>query len=82
MADSVKENTDWISTWIINDPEYYDEALYLAGEGSWSSLGDYLMRVLKSAPEGSGAWHTAQEMTATDYGRVDWKEIMNTLLDK
>jgi hypothetical protein len=81
MSDT-QENTRWVEVWIINDGDYHDRALELATDGDTDGLGEYLTESLKGAPEGSGAWHTAQEMSDADYGRVDWKEIAETLTAK
>jgi len=79
MSNSIDENTDWIATWILNDPEYYDHAVRLANEGSAYALGDWLIRQLRAAPENTGAYHTNREMSEHDWKWVDWEEIRDVL---
>lgn len=75
-----EENTQWVYTWVANDPLYYDDAVRLAREGSAYALGDWLIRQLREAPEDSGAHYTNREMSAEDWQYVDWEEIREALV--
>lgn len=73
----IEENTNWISTWIVNDESYCWQAKNVADDPA--SLAEFIIESLQDAPVDSGAWYTAQEMTPADYDRVDWAEIAATL---
>lgn len=77
-----QESTDWICKWIVNDGDYYDAALCAAEHKDYEALEMYLRAALYNAPKGSGAWHTAQELSANDLDRIDWKDIAEALTSK
>ena len=77
-ANDTEENTRWIEVWVLNDIEYYGEALEKAKEGA-DVLRDYLTKVLQNAPKDSVAYTTAKEMRGSDYDKVDWAEVAETL---
>lgn len=74
-----KENTEWVSVWIVNDAEFYEPAREAARIGA-AELGEFLTRTLQYAYPESAAWYTAREMSENDYDRVDWAEIASDLL--
>lgn len=80
MADTTEVNTQYIWTWIGNDPEYYDEALRIADRGELDELREYITKTLREAPEGSGAYYTNREMSDEDFDTVDWDDIRSCLV--
>lgn len=80
MADTAEVNTDYLTTWIINDPAFYEEALSLAEAGDLDALRDYVTKSLRSAPKESGGWYTSQNMSDEDLATVDWNEVREVLV--
>lgn len=80
MADSAEQNTEYIRTWIVNDQEYYDEALRLAEAGDMEGLENFIINSLREASEGTDAYYTNQNMTDADFDTVDWDEIAVCLM--
>lgn len=78
-SDKTRENTEWVAVWIVNDGDYYFTAQEYAREGV-DELAVYLTDVLHAASPNTGAWHTAQELSANDYERIDWQSIADDLL--
>lgn len=80
------ENTRWIEMWVVNDADYYFAAQEIAREcqeaDEYEDLREFIERSLTSAKEGSAAWHTARELSAADYDRVDWQEIAESLTEE
>lgn len=74
-----REVTDWVSVWLVNDSDTYFGALDAARCGDLETLESFVVETLKGAPEHSGAWYTAQELSANDYERIDWQDIADTL---
>lgn len=74
-----KENTRWIEVWAVNDPEHYGTLQAAAEEGP-DALRAEVERIYKNAPPESQAWYQAKEMSDSDYGRVDWQEVADSLL--
>ena len=73
------EVTRWVELWLINDGDYYPQALDLALAGEVEELGKWVSGVLRTARMPSAAWHTARELAPNDYARVDWADIARTL---
>jgi hypothetical protein len=72
--------TDQVSLWIANDSDYVEQARsFIRTEGSVSALGDFLVRVIKSAPQFSAPWQVAQELSANDFGRIHWQDVADEL---
>jgi len=74
-----EENTEWISTWVLNDPEIYYHAIDAAFH-SENELEKVVMDFLKSAGENTVAGYTHSQMNGNDYDYVNWKEIREALL--
>ncbi len=81
LSDRERYVTDLVAEWISSDGDYFDQAQSLAREGSWSALGDFLMRIVRSARPYSAPWHVAQEMAPNDWARVDWPAVLAALSD-
>lgn len=81
MTDTAEVNTDYLTTWIVNDPAYYDEALRLAEDGDLDALRDYATESLRSAPKESGGWYTSRNMSEADMATVDWDAVRETLVN-
>jgi len=79
MCERTEENTQFISTWILNDPDHYYEALGAASDGT-QELEFFLMNVLQNAETGSVAGYTHACMAGCDYDYVNWEEIREALL--
>ncbi len=75
----VEENTQFISTWILNDPDCYyqaiDAAFHSAQELEW-----VVMEILKDADTNTVAGYTHAQMQGCDYDYVNWDEIREALL--
>lgn len=80
MADSAEQNTDYITTWIVNDPDYQPEAMRLAEAGDMEGLENFIINSLREAPDGTGAYYTNREITDEDFDTVDWDEIAVCLM--
>jgi len=74
--------TEQVSLWIVNDGEHYFHAVRKAGMATDSTfaIASFIRQTLKTAPNGSVAWHVAQELAPNDYGRIDWKSVVNDLV--
>lgn len=81
MTDTAEVNTDYLETWIINDPAYYDEARRLAEAGDIDALREYATKSLRSAPKETGAWYTSRQMSDADLETVDWDDVRETLVN-
>lgn len=80
MTDArVEENTQWISTWVLNDPDMYYYAT-AAARISVDELEHVVMSFLKSAGENTIAGYIHAEMRGDDYDYVNWDEIREALL--
>lgn len=71
---STDRATHLIDVWISNDSAHYFEARELAAEGH-DAMEQYLREVLRTAPEGSTAWHVLGDLLAL----VDWRQIAKDL---
>ena len=74
-----EENTQWISTWVLNDPDCYYHALDAAFH-SVDKLESVVMDILKGADENTVAGYTHSQMTGDDYRYVNWEEIREALM--
>jgi hypothetical protein len=74
-----EEITHLVSAWIESDQPYYHLARDIASYDV-SAMAAILTEVLKSAMPATAAWHTARELSAADYDKVNWQEIADTLL--
>lgn len=80
-AELVEENTQWISVWLLNDPDNYYHAVDAAFH-STQELENVVMNILKTAGENSAAGYTHSEMHWSDYEYVNWDEIREALLNE
>lgn len=74
-----EENTQWISTWVLNDPDAYYHALDAAFHSA-EKLESVVTDFLKSAGDNTVAGYTHSQMTGNDYDYVNWEEIREALL--
>lgn len=80
MTDArVEENTQFISTWILNDPDHYYSAVHAAFH-STEELESVVMSILKDADANSVAGYTHAQMNGCDYDYVNWEEIREALM--
>lgn len=75
-----KASTEYVSTWICNDGDYYEAARTLALGKDLAGLAEYVTNVLDAAREGSAAWHTRRELSANDMLRIEWLEVATDLI--
>jgi hypothetical protein len=80
MTDArVEENTQFISTWILNDPDHYYFAIDAAFHSA-QELESVVMNILKEADGNTVAGYTHAQMNGCDYDYVNWDEIREALL--
>lgn len=81
-TDRSKEVTHLVSVWVVNDGDHFYNARHMIREGGSGALACYLLGVLKSAPEFSAPWQTAQDLAPNDYAhRIDWDAVAAELSD-
>jgi len=73
------EATDQVSTWIINDGAYYEDAQASARAGL-NALEAFTRAVLNNAPHQSAPWHTRRALSDIDMERIDWWGVAEVLL--
>lgn len=80
MSDKlIEENTQWIATWVLNDPDAY----YYATDAAFHSTNELkkvVMSFLKSAGENTVAGYVHSQMNGNDYDYVNWDEIREALM--
>lgn len=74
-----EENTQFISTWVLNDPDYYYHAVDAAFHSA-EKLESVVMDILREADGNTVAGYTHSQMTGDDYRYVDWEEIREALI--
>lgn len=78
-SDRAQYVTDQVAMWITNDGDHVANAQRLAKEGSAHALGSFLITVVRAARPHTAPWHVAQELSANDWGRVHWDEVLRQL---
>lgn len=72
--------THLVAVWLENDRPWAEKAREVARQEA--AFGFLFARVLRAAPVGSAAWHTAQDLAPNDYERIHWDDIRASFLDE